>query len=79
MVRRQNNPLTFEGHEFYCTECGKKGIPLPRQKGRAREKGHIKHMWCVNCRKRTAHIECRSDLEIAEIRAKVRREKNVTD
>jgi len=35
--------------EYYiCPECGLK-FPIPRQK--RREKGHIKDLWCVNCRK----------------------------
>ena len=58
--RRQNNPFSFESHDFYCMECGKKGIPLPRSKGRGKEENHIKHLWCIHCQMRTPHREIRN-------------------
>jgi hypothetical protein len=33
---------------FYCTKCGKKGIPVFRT-GRVREAGHLKSMYCIYC------------------------------
>lgn len=63
MKRGQNNPISFESHDFYCMKCGKKGIPLPRNKGRVRKENHIKHLWCLNCRERTPHMECRNEEE----------------
>ena len=36
-------------HEFYCSQCGQKGIPIPRKKGSERESGHLKKIFCLNC------------------------------
>lgn len=43
--------------DFYCVECGFKGIPLPRKKGQERGSGHLKNIFCLNCRKETNHCE----------------------
>lgn len=77
MARRQNNPLSFEAHDFYCMKCGKKGIPLPRNKGNAKEENHIKHLWCVNCRERTPHLECRNQEE-AELMRNIKTREEVS-
>lgn len=45
--------------DFYCMECGGKGIPLPRSKTRQREYGHIKDLYCCQCRKITKQRERR--------------------
>ncbi len=47
----------FSLSDFYCTECGKKGLSIPRKHGQARETGHIKDLLCIYCNKRTKHIE----------------------
>lgn len=45
--------------EFYCTQCGKKGLPIWRKKGSEREGGHLKKIFCFNCQKETNHCECK--------------------
>lgn len=45
-------------HEFYCFQCGQKGIPIPRKKGSERESGHLKKIFCLNCQRETNHVEC---------------------
>ena len=47
-------------NDFYCTKCGTKGIPVVRQKGREREVGHLKKLWCLNCQQETNHAETNS-------------------
>lgn len=44
-------------HDFYCTRCGKKGIPICRH-GRMREPGHLKKLFCINCQEEINHVEC---------------------
>ena len=46
--------------DFYCTQCHKKGIPIPRLPGGEREAGHLKKLWCIYCGKETNHVECRA-------------------
>ena len=45
--------------DFYCIECGTKGIPLPRKNNKWREPGHLKKMYCLYCKKKTNHCEIR--------------------
>lgn len=45
------------GHDFYCTKCGTKGIPVVRQKGKERELGHLKALWCLTCKAEVNHVE----------------------
>ena len=44
-------------HDFYCTRCGQKGIPVCRH-GRMREPGHLKKLFCINCHEEVNHVEC---------------------
>ena len=45
-------------HEFYCTQCGNKGIPIVRKEGAERKPGHLKKLFCLKCNKETNHVEC---------------------
>lgn len=45
-------------HEFYCTQCGERGIPVHRKYGQLREAGHLKKLYCISCGKETNHAEC---------------------
>ena len=44
-------------HDFYCTRCGQKGIPVSRVKGRFRENGHLKKLYCLYCQDEINHVE----------------------
>ena len=43
---------------FYCQKCGDK-IILPRKKNLRRERGHVKHIYCIKCKEVTPHNEVR--------------------
>lgn len=45
--------------DFYCAECGVKGIPIMRKAGQNREAGHLKKLFCLKCQKETNHAEIR--------------------
>lgn len=51
------NNLRFS--DFYCTQCGNKGIPIVRKAGQQRETGHLKKLYCLHCQKETNHVEIR--------------------
>lgn len=53
----KNKRMKIEISDFYCTCCGKKGICIPRKKGNAREKGHLKKMYCLYCQKEVNFAE----------------------
>lgn len=46
--------------EFYCTYCGKKGIPIARLSSQQREPGHLKKLFCLYCQKETNHVEIKA-------------------
>ena len=56
-MARQNNKTHMTTSEMYCTECGCRNIPIPRKEGQAREPGHLKRMYCMNCHKETNMVE----------------------
>lgn len=45
--------------EFYCTKCGRRGIPIARKKGQQREPGHLKRLFCLYCQEEVNHAEIR--------------------
>lgn len=45
--------------DFYCTSCGRRGIPIQRKKGAEREGGHLKKLFCLNCQREVNHAECK--------------------
>ena len=53
--------MKFNQSDFYCTCCGKKGLPVQRRKGQEREKGHLKRLFCIYCNKEVNHVEIKSD------------------
>lgn len=63
MSRRSRNKQMVI-HDFYCINCGKKGLPLPRPKGSQKQPFHRKKLYCFNCQKEVNHIECRCYSEV---------------
>jgi len=49
-----------EASTFICTECGTTGIPVRRKEGKKRASGHLKHLHCIECNKKTNHVEITS-------------------
>ena len=47
-------------HDFYCTSCGNKGIPVSRDKRKIRENGHLKKLFCLKCQREVNHAEVSS-------------------
>ena len=45
-------------NEFYCCKCGQRGLPIIRTAGAEREAGHLKKLWCMNCKQEVNHAEC---------------------
>ena len=49
--------------EFWCINCGNKGIPILRGRGRMREQGHRKALYCITCKTVINHVETRNEDE----------------
>lgn len=50
----------YESHSFYCINCGKKGIPVWRDKSHFHTKNHRKVLYCPFCHETVNHIEVRT-------------------
>ena len=48
---------SFMVSDFYCIKCGSKGMPLARKKGKQKEGGHMKKLYCLKCRCDVNHVE----------------------
>ena len=53
----------FEEHKFFCLNCGKEGIPLPRRVSHKHKTFHYKKLWCPYCKMEINHIEVSSPEE----------------
>jgi len=51
--------MRYNESEFYCTQCGSRGIPVLRKCGNEREAGHLKKLFCLKCQKEVNHVECK--------------------
>lgn len=43
--------------KFFCTACGKEGIPILRKRCCERKSGHLKKLYCIYCKKEVNHCE----------------------
>lgn len=64
--------MKYIQNEFYCTHCGKKGIPIPRRGGYQREPMHKKKLYCIYCKDEYNHVECRNDEEVLKFQENFR-------
>ena len=55
-----------EIHDFYCLNCGNKGIELPRKKGQ-------KKLYCLTCKTDVNHIECKTIEEVEKFKEEFKR------
>ena len=57
LLQRTRMSSNYVSSTFFCTQCGNRGIPIPRSKDRMREKGHLKRLYCTYCRRVVNHVE----------------------
>lgn len=55
-------------HRFFCTNCGREGLPLARKTGHQHQKGHLKNLYCPWCKGEYNHWECHDDEEVAKFK-----------
>lgn len=53
--------MNIQQSRFFCTECGREGVPIMRPKGAQRESGHLKKLYCIYCQKEVNHAEIREN------------------
>lgn len=60
--------MSYEQSDFYCINCGQKGIPCLRPQARRRERFHRKKLYCPHCGYTINHIECRTDEDVYDFK-----------
>lgn len=55
-------------HDFFCINCGRKGIPLARKEGHQHKSFHRKKMYCVFCKMEINHVECKNYEEVEKFK-----------
>lgn len=55
-------------NDFYCINCGNKGLPIQRNKGFQHAKMHRKKLYCIYCKAEVNHIECKNFEEVEEFK-----------
>lgn len=53
--------IATQESKFYCTCCGKQGIPVRRKMGQERKAGHLKKLYCLFCNEETNHAEIKNE------------------
>lgn len=53
----------MESHNFYCINCGRKGMVLSRNKGFKHKSFHRKKMYCFYCKRDINMVECKDEYE----------------
>ena len=67
-MARGNKANHYEQHSFYCLNCGKKGIPLWRDKGHLHSKNHRKVLYCPFCNETVNHLEVTTAAEAEQFK-----------
>jgi len=60
----------FENHQFYCTKCGNRGLPVWRNPAAQRGKGHLKKLYCIYCQEEVNHYECYNQADVEKFKRK---------
>ena len=55
-------------HSFYCINCGKESIPIPRKRGHQHARGHRKDLYCPYCQKTVNHVECKTYEDVIQFK-----------
>lgn len=48
--RQKSQGSVITDHNFYCAKCGQRNYSVARVAGKERENGHLKKLWCYNCK-----------------------------
>lgn len=65
-MARRNNKMVM--NDFYCMNCGKKNMTLPRRDSHQHGRFHRKRLYCFYCKEEVNHIECKTYEDVMEFR-----------
>lgn len=58
--------MSFITHDFYCLNCGRRGIPIQRSLNHLKGKNHRKKLYCMYCKTEVNHIEITTPAELTK-------------
>lgn len=62
--------MSYISNEFYCINCGERGIDIARNRGHQHKAGHLKKLYCIHCRKVCNHYECPTPKDVERFKKK---------
>ena len=62
--------MKYEISEFYCINCGNRGIDILRSHNKRHKAGHMKKLNCLHCQATCNHYECPSSEDVDEFKNK---------
>lgn len=54
--------------QFYCLNCGKYVVDLPRNPARLHKAGHLKKLYCPYCKLECNCYECPSEVDVYDFK-----------
>ena len=64
-MSRRNNIRRVVIKLLICEECGNI-FPIARRKSYNRSEGHLKHLYCLVCKRITGHVEHNDNAPVAQ-------------
>lgn len=65
--------MKYVDSQFYCLNCGSRGLDCLRKEGKIKKTGHRKKMWCFNCQQVCNFYEVHNKEEEEEFRKKYKK------
>ena len=53
---------------LYCLNCGERGVPIWRDKGKKKSRGHRKVLYCPYCQQTLNHIELETPEDVRQFK-----------
>ena len=63
----------YIGNDFYCINCGNKGLPVHRNRGHMHKSFHRKKLYCIYCKTDVNHIEIKNHLDAEKFKEEFER------
>lgn len=60
--------MKVEFSQFYCINCGKYVLDLPRKSYKLHKTGHLKKLYCPHCKMEVNCYECRTEYDVFDFK-----------
>ena len=63
----------YTSNDFYCINCGNKGLPVQRNRGHQHKSFHREKLYCIYCKTEVNHIEVKNNFEAEKFKEEFER------